>query len=119
MYQRMVLSQLFHGPTLAFKDFGARFMAQTMSVLRPKDTEINILVATSGDTGGAVASAFSGLEAFKVFILFPKVRSVPYNKDVTTWEDNVQAIEVDGTFDDCQDWSNKLLLTRTFGTKSI
>lgn len=95
--------ELFHGPTLAFKDFGARFMAQTMSVLRPKDTEINILVATSGDTGGAVASAFSGLEGFKVFILFPKGKVSPLQqRQLTTWEDNVQAIEVDGTFDDCQ-----------------
>ena len=68
-----------------------------------KDTEINILVATSGDTGGAVASAFSGLEGFKVFILFPKGKVSPLQqRQLTTWEDNVQAIEVEGTFDDCQ-----------------
>jgi threonine synthase len=95
--------ELFHGPTLAFKDFGARFMAQTMSFYRPKETEINILVATSGDTGGAVASAFSGLEGFKVYILFPKGKVSPLQqRQLTTWDSNVIAIEVNGTFDDCQ-----------------
>ncbi|MEP7268312.1 MAG: threonine synthase [Saprospiraceae bacterium] len=95
--------ELFHGPTLAFKDFGARFMAQVMSYYRPVDQEINILVATSGDTGGAVASAFSGLEGFKVYILFPKGKVSPLQqRQLTTWDTNIQAIEVDGTFDDCQ-----------------
>lgn len=95
--------ELFHGPTLAFKDFGARFMAQAMSYFRTEDEIINILVATSGDTGGAVASAFSGLEGFRVFILFPKGKVSPLQqRQLTTWDDNVQALEVDGTFDDCQ-----------------
>lgn len=95
--------ELFHGPTLAFKDFGARFMAQTMAFYRPKSTEINILVATSGDTGGAIASAFSGLTGFKVFILYPKGKVSPIQqRQLTTWDDNVCAIEVAGTFDDCQ-----------------
>lgn len=95
--------ELFHGPTLAFKDFGARFMAHTMSHYRPLHEEINILVATSGDTGGAVASAFSGLEGFKVFILFPKGKvSMLQQKQLTTWDKNIKAIEVVGTFDDCQ-----------------
>ncbi|HNR07082.1 MAG TPA: threonine synthase [Saprospiraceae bacterium] len=95
--------ELFHGPTLAFKDFGARFMAQAMSYFRKKDENINILVATSGDTGGAVASAFSGLEGFKVFILFPKNKVSPLQqRQLTTWDDNVIALEVEGNFDDCQ-----------------
>ena len=95
--------ELFHGPTLAFKDFGARFMAQIMSHFRKEGSVINILVATSGDTGGAVASAFSGLEGFNVFILFPKGKvSVLQQKQLTTWDDNIQALEVSGTFDDCQ-----------------
>lgn len=95
--------ELFHGPTLAFKDFGARFMAQTMAYYRPTNEEINILVATSGDTGGAVASAFSGLEGFKVFILFPKGKVSPLQqRQLTTWDENIIAIEVDSTFDDCQ-----------------
>lgn len=95
--------ELFHGPTLAFKDFGARFMAQTMSFFRPEGEIINILVATSGDTGGAVASAFNGLEGFRVFILFPKGKVSPLQqRQLTTWEDNVLALEVDGAFDDCQ-----------------
>lgn len=95
--------ELFHGPTLAFKDFGARFMAQIMSHFRKEGDEINILVATSGDTGGAVASAFSGLEGFNVFILFPKGKvSALQQKQLTTWDDNIKALEVNGTFDDCQ-----------------
>lgn len=95
--------ELFHGPTLAFKDFGARFMAQTMAYYRPGETQINILVATSGDTGGAVASAFSGLDGFNVYILFPKGKVSPLQqRQLTTWDTNVQAIEVEGTFDDCQ-----------------
>ncbi|MDZ4709581.1 MAG: threonine synthase [Saprospiraceae bacterium] len=95
--------ELFHGPTLAFKDFGARFMAQIMAYFRPAGSEINILVATSGDTGGAVASAFSGLPGFKVYILFPKGKvSLLQQKQLTTWDENIQALEVSGTFDDCQ-----------------
>jgi threonine synthase len=95
--------ELFHGPTFAFKDFGARFMAQAMSYFRTETETINILVATSGDTGGAVASAFSGLKGFKVFILFPKSKVSPLQqRQLTTWDDNVLALEVEGKFDDCQ-----------------
>lgn len=95
--------ELFHGPTLAFKDFGARFMARVMAYFKPADTQINILVATSGDTGGAVASAFSGLEGFNVYILFPKGKVSPLQqRQLTTWETNIKAIEVGGNFDDCQ-----------------
>ncbi|MEP7320807.1 MAG: threonine synthase [Saprospiraceae bacterium] len=107
--------ELFHGPTLAFKDFGARFMAQTMAYYRPKNAEINILVATSGDTGGAVASAFSGLEGFKVYILFPKGKVSPIQqRQLTTWNSNVVAIEVNGTFDDCQS-----LVKKAFADKDL
>lgn len=95
--------ELFHGPTLAFKDFGARFMAHTMSYYKPNHKEVNILVATSGDTGGAVASAFSGLEGFNVYILYPKGKVSPLQqRQLTTWESNIKAIEVEGSFDDCQ-----------------
>ena len=96
--------ELFHGPTLAFKDFGARFMARTMSYfLRNSDEEINILVATSGDTGSAVASGFYGVEGINVFLLYPsgKVSSIQ-EKQLTTFDKNITALEIDGTFDDCQ-----------------
>ncbi|MDA3860317.1 MAG: threonine synthase, partial [Melioribacteraceae bacterium] len=96
--------ELFHGPTLAFKDFGARFMARTMSyLLRNSDEEINILVATSGDTGSAVASGFYGIEGINVFLLYPsgKVSEIQ-EKQLTTFDKNITALEIDGTFDDCQ-----------------
>lgn len=96
--------ELFHGPSMAFKDFGARFMAALMShfLLRSKK-EINILVATSGDTGGAVAQGFYKVPGISVTILYPsgKVSDIQ-EKQLTTLGHNVSAIEVDGTFDDCQ-----------------
>lgn len=96
--------ELFHGPSMAFKDFGARFMAALMShfLLRSKK-EINILVATSGDTGGAVAQGFHKVPGISVTILYPsgKVSDIQ-EKQLTTLGHNVTAIEVDGTFDDCQ-----------------
>jgi len=97
--------ELFHGPSLAFKDFGARFMAQLMSYLnRDEDEELVILVATSGDTGGAVASGFHNTPGIKVVILYPsgKVSSLQ-ELQLTTFGNNVSAVEVYGTFDDCQD----------------
>ena len=96
--------ELFHGPTLAFKDFGARFMAQLMSYfLRNEDKELNILVATSGDTGSAVASGFLKVPGIKVTILYPSGRvSDIQEKQLTTLGENITAIEVQGTFDDCQ-----------------
>lgn len=101
--EKLQFLELFHGPTLAFKDFGARFMAQIMAYFRPSGAEISILVATSGDTGGAVASAFSGLPGFKVYILFPRGKvSLLQQKQLTTWDDNIKALEVEGNFDDCQ-----------------
>jgi threonine synthase len=96
--------ELFHGPTLAFKDFGARFMARTMSYfLHNSNEEVNILVATSGDTGSAVASGFYGIEGINVFLLYPsgKVSDIQ-EKQLTTFGKNITALEIDGTFDDCQ-----------------
>ena len=96
--------ELFHGPTLAFKDFGARFMAKTMSYFaRGLDKELNILVATSGDTGSAVAYGFYGIEGINVYVLYPagKVSEIQ-EKQLTTLDKNITALEVNGTFDDCQ-----------------
>lgn len=96
--------ELFHGPTLAFKDFGARFMAQTMGYfVRNEETELNILVATSGDTGSAVANGFYGVEGINVFILYPSGKVSPIQeKQLTTLDKNVHTLEIIGTFDDCQ-----------------
>ena len=96
--------ELFHGPTLAFKDFGARFMARLMAwLVRGDDRELTVLVATSGDTGGAVASAFHRVPGTRVIILYPQGKvSGLQEKQLTTLGDNISAIEIDGTFDDCQ-----------------
>ena len=96
--------ELFHGPTLAFKDFGARFMARLMGWLtRDDDRELTVLVATSGDTGGAVASAFHGVAGARVVILYPKGKvSGLQEKQLTALGGNITALEVEGTFDDCQ-----------------
>ncbi len=96
--------ELFHGPSLAFKDFGARFMAQLMSYFnKENNNEITILVATSGDTGGAVASGFYEAEGINVVILYPsgKVSDIQ-EKQLTTLGKNITACEIDGNFDDCQ-----------------
>jgi threonine synthase len=96
--------ELFHGTSMAFKDFGARFMAATMShFLKKERKNINILVATSGDTGGAVAQGFYKKENLSVTILYPKDKvSDIQEKQLTTLGHNIKAIEIDGTFDDCQ-----------------
>lgn len=96
--------ELFHGPTLAFKDFGARFMARLFSNHRSSsDKDLIILVATSGDTGGAVASGFYDLEGVHVCLLFPKGKvSDIQRKQMTTLGKNITALEIEGTFDDCQ-----------------
>ena len=97
--------ELFHGPTMAFKDVGGRFMARCLSYFnRDNDNEVTVLVATSGDTGGAVASGFLGVKGVNVVILYPsgKVSEVQ-EKQLTTLGQNIRALEVDGTFDDCQD----------------
>ena len=98
--------ELHHGPSHAFKDVGARFMASLMSELDDSDTtgpRRTVLVATSGDTGGAVASAFHGLERYKVVLLFPREGiSERQRRQMSTLSDNVSAVAVAGTFDDCQ-----------------
>lgn len=96
--------ELFHGPTLAFKDFGARFMARVMNhYWKDEKQKLNILVATSGDTGGAVAAGFSGLENIEVTILYPKGKvSELQESQLTTWGGNIKSLEIEGDFDDCQ-----------------
>jgi threonine synthase len=97
--------ELFHGPTLAFKDFGAQFMARTMGYfVQDSKKELNILVATSGDTGSAVANGFYGVDGINVFILYPSGKvSAIQEKQLTTLGKNITALEIEGTFDDCQD----------------
>lgn len=97
--------ELFHGPTLAFKDVGARFMARLLGYfigLEGKQ-QVNVLVATSGDTGSAVANGFLGVDGIHVYVLYPKGKvSDIQEKQFTTLGKNITAIEIDGTFDDCQ-----------------
>lgn len=102
--EKMHILELFHGPSLAFKDFGARFMARLMGWLTRDDgRDLTVLVATSGDTGGAVASAFHGVPKTTVVVLYPSGKvSDLQEKQLTTLGDNITALEVDGTFDDCQ-----------------
>ncbi|GAB3987933.1 threonine synthase [Spirosoma daeguense] len=101
---RVSVLELFHGPSLAFKDVGARYMAALMSYFSKRnDKEVNILVATSGDTGGAVAMGFHNVPGVRVSILYPSGRvSDLQEKQLTTLGGNVQAFEIDGSFDDCQ-----------------
>ena len=95
--------ELFHGPTLAFKDVGARFMARLLRHFTGGEGDINVLVATSGDTGSAVANGFLGVEGIRVFVLYPKGKVSPIQEcQFTTLGQNVTALEIDGTFDDCQ-----------------
>lgn len=105
--------ELFHGPTMAFKDVGARFMARCLSYFNKKDNtaKVTVLVATSGDTGGAVASGFLDVEGVNVVILYPsgKVSEVQ-EKQLTTLGKNITALEVNGTFDDCQAMVKKAFL---------
>ena len=96
--------ELFHGPSLAFKDFGARFMSRVMGYfLKDGEQLLDVLVATSGDTGGAVALGFLGVPNTRVTILYPKGKVSPIQEQqLTTLGQNIRAIEIDGTFDDCQ-----------------
>lgn len=97
--------ELFHGPTLAFKDVGGRFMARLLSYFIRKEgqKDVNVLVATSGDTGSAVANGFLGVEGIHVYVLYPKGKvSEIQEKQFTTLGQNITALEVEGTFDDCQ-----------------
>ena len=97
--------ELFHGPTLAFKDVGARFMSRLLAyfIKNKAQTQVQVLVATSGDTGSAVANGFLGVEGIDVYVLYPKgLVSVIQEAQFTTLGQNITALEVDGTFDDCQ-----------------
>jgi len=97
--------ELFHGPTLAFKDVGARFMARLLQYFLKKEgaKQVNVLVATSGDTGSAVANGFLGVEGIHVYVLYPKGKVSPIQEcQFTTLGQNITAVEVDGVFDDCQ-----------------
>lgn len=106
--------ELWHGPTLAFKDFGARFMARMLSYfLKGRDQTVHVLVATSGDTGSAVANGFLGVDGIQVHILYPKGKvSEIQEKQMTTLGKNISALEVDGVFDDCQAMVKQAFLDR-------
>ncbi|MDO4230282.1 MAG: threonine synthase, partial [Capnocytophaga sp.] len=95
--------ELFHGPTMAFKDVGARFMARCLGRFADKSRPTTVLVATSGDTGSAVAHGFYNVEGVRVIILFPKGKVSPFQEfQMTSLGKNITAVEVDGNFDDCQ-----------------
>ena len=111
--------ELFHGPTMAFKDVGARFMARCLGYFnKDNDDEVTVLVATSGDTGGAVANGFLGVKGVNVVILYPsgKVSDIQ-EKQLTTLGQNITALEVNGTFDDCQDMVKNAFLDTELTSK--
>jgi len=111
--------ELFHGPTMAFKDVGARFMARCLGYFNQNNTEeVTVLVATSGDTGGAVANGFLGVQGVNVVILYPsgKVSDIQ-EKQLTTLGQNITALEVDGVFDDCQDMVKRAFLDKDLTSK--
>lgn len=113
--------ELYHGPTMAFKDVGARFMARCLGYFNETDDnkkQVTVLVATSGDTGGAVASGFLGVDGVDVTILYPsgKVSDIQ-EKQLTTLGQNITALEVDGTFDDCQAMVKKAFLDKDYHGK--
>jgi threonine synthase len=111
--------ELFHGPTMAFKDVGARFMARCLGYFNQNnDKEVTVLVATSGDTGGAVANGFLGVKGVNVVILYPsgKVSDIQ-EMQLTTLGKNIKALEVNGTFDDCQDMVKTAFLDESLTSK--
>lgn len=114
--------ELFHGPTMAFKDVGARFMARCLGYFNKdhKSTDITVLVATSGDTGGAVASGFLGVEGVRVVILYPtgKVSDVQ-ERQLTTLGRNITALEVNGVFDDCQEMVKTAFLDASLKSQNL
>jgi threonine synthase len=113
--------ELFHGPTMAFKDVGARFMSRCLGYFnRNTDKKVTVLVATSGDTGGAVASGFLGVKGVEVIILYPsgKVSDIQ-ERQLTTLGQNIKALEVDGVFDDCQDMVKKAFLDESLKHKNL
>lgn len=114
--------ELFHGPTLAFKDVGARFMARLLGYFNRdnKDRLVNVLVATSGDTGSAVANGFLGVEGVRVFVLYPKGKvSKIQEAQFTTLGQNIIALEIDGTFDDCQSLVKQAFLDKDLNDKMM
>jgi threonine synthase len=118
--------ELFHGPTMAFKDVGARFMSRCLAYFNPevsglkKGAKNTVIVATSGDTGGAVASGFLGVEGVDVVILYPsgKVSDIQ-ERQLTTLGQNITALEVEGVFDDCQDMVKKAFLDESLDYKNL
>ena len=114
--------ELYHGPTMAFKDVGARFMSRCVAYFNKdkKDNTNTVLVATSGDTGGAVASGFLGVQGVEVIILYPsgKVSDIQ-ERQLTTLGQNIKALEVDGFFDDCQDMIKKAFLDESLKHKNL
>jgi len=113
--------ELFHGPTMAFKDVGARFMSRCLGYFnRNDDKHVTVLVATSGDTGGAVASGFLGEKGVEVIILYPsgKVSDIQ-ERQLTTLGRNIKALQVDGVFDDCQDMVKKAFLDESLTHKNL
>ena len=114
--------ELFHGPTMAFKDVGARFMSRCLAYFNSdkKGAKNTVIVATSGDTGGAVASGFLGVEGVDVVILYPsgKVSDIQ-ERQLTTLGQNITALEVDGVFDDCQDMVKKAFLDENLSYKNL
>jgi len=110
--ERLHILELFHGPTLAFKDFGARFMARLMGYfVEESGKQLTVIVATSGDTGSAVAQAFLGVPGIRVVILYPTGRvSTAQEKQLTTLGQNISALEVSGSFDDCQRLAKQALV---------
>jgi threonine synthase len=111
--------ELFHGPTMAFKDVGARYMARMLGYFtRGYDREIHVLVATSGDTGSAVASGFLGVQGIRVHILYPKgLVSNIQEKQFTTLGENITALEIDGSFDDCQRMVKEAFVDKELNSK--
>jgi threonine synthase len=114
--------ELFHGPTMAFKDVGARFMARCLAYFNKENAlqKNTVLVATSGDTGGAVANGFLGVDGVDVVILYPsgKVSDIQ-ERQLTTLGQNISALEVDGTFDDCQDMVKKAFTDESLKNKNL
>ncbi len=113
--------ELFHGPTLAFKDVGARFMARLLQYFLGKNEEkVNVLVATSGDTGSAVANGFLGVEGIHVYVLYPKGKvSAIQEAQFTTLGQNISSLEIDGTFDDCQHLVKTAFLDKELNDKLV
>ncbi|MDU8887133.1 threonine synthase [Yeosuana sp. MJ-SS3] len=117
--EKISVLELFHGPTMAFKDVGARFMARCLGYFNQDNTnEVTVLVATSGDTGGAVANGFLGVKGVNVVILYPsgKVSDIQ-EKQLTTLGKNIKALEVNGTFDDCQAMVKRAFLDEELTSK--